>query len=76
MQYPQLLIFPVTRQLQSPQIIAYVALMVLVFRWLDAERTPNRLAAATAVLFVVVAVAYLLLMRFRDDAWTAITAPT
>jgi len=53
MQYPQLLIFPVTRQLQSPQIIAYVALMVLVFRWLDAERTPNRLAAATAVLFVL-----------------------
>jgi len=53
---PQLLIFPLTRQLQYPQILAYIALMAVVFRWADARPGVGRAATAAAVLFVMLVV--------------------
>jgi len=53
-QYPQLLLFSVTRQLQYPQILAYIALMVFVFRWTDAKTDAVRVATAFLVVFVLV----------------------
>ena len=54
LQYPQLLLFSVTRQLQYPQILAYIALMVFVFRWTDAKTDAVRVATAFLVVFVLV----------------------
>ncbi|MDP6785612.1 MAG: hypothetical protein QGI13_00650 [Rhodospirillales bacterium] len=53
LQYPQLLLFSVTRQLQYPQILAYVALMVFIFRWTDAKTDAVRVMTALLVMFVL-----------------------
>jgi len=54
LQYPQLLLFSVARQLQYPQIVAYIALMVFIFRWTDAKTDAVRVATALLVVFVLV----------------------
>ncbi len=54
LQYPQLLLFSVTRQLQYPQILAYIALMVFVFRWTDTKTDAVRVTTALLVMFVLV----------------------
>jgi hypothetical protein len=54
LQYPQLLLFSVARQLQYPQILAYIALMVCVFRWTDTKTDAVRVATALLVVFVLV----------------------
>lgn len=56
MQYPQILLFPVTRQLQAPQTIAIIGLAVFALNW--AYRSPSirqSYIAGIVILLLVVA---------------------
>lgn len=53
LKYPQILLFPVTRQLQFPQVLAYIALSVIVFRWLDRRATPPTVFIAAVAFFLL-----------------------
>ena len=56
MQYPQILLFPVTRQLQAAQVVAMIGLAVFTLNW--AVRAPNiqkTFGAGLVILLLVVA---------------------
>ncbi len=56
LQYPQILLFPVTRQLQAPQTIAIIALAVFVLNWAyNRPSTGKTLTAGLILLLLVVA---------------------
>lgn len=56
LQYPQFLIFPLTRQLQGPQALAIIAATVFVLNW--ATERPNKIrTAVTGFTFLLLVVA-------------------
>lgn len=50
---PQLLLFPVARQLQYPQILASIALMVILFRWVESTGGVKQTVVAGLVFLVL-----------------------
>ncbi|GAB6052587.1 hypothetical protein JCM17960_14070 [Magnetospira thiophila] len=52
--YPQLLLFPITRQMQFPQVLAYVGVTVLMLNWLRDGPSLLRAGVSGLVLFVLV----------------------
>lgn len=55
-QYPQILLFPVTRQLQSAQVIAMIGLAVFALNWaFNAPDIRKTLVASLVILLLVVA---------------------
>ena len=53
-QYPQTLIFPIARQLQTPQILAYIAAIVIVLRWAAQKQNIFRSSIAFAIISILV----------------------
>ena len=54
LKYPQLLIFPISRQLQYPQILASIAAIVILLRWLDDNPNPARSLMVGGIMSVLV----------------------
>lgn len=51
LKYPPILLFPVSRQLQAPQVITMIAGVVLVLQWAAAQ--PDLKRSATAMVFML-----------------------
>ena len=52
--YPQLLMLPITRQLQYPQILAFIGAFVIMLRWAGPRPEPGRALIAGLVMSVLV----------------------
>ncbi len=54
LKYPQMLLFPVARQLQYPQVLGYIAAMVILFRLLDGKTAIRPYVFSGLALFLMV----------------------